>query len=107
MSDDRRPPPLFRRPETEGRERRDSDAPGWSPFERLALRKFEALDGRLEGQAKDLKEVALRIGMLELHRERVTGREDVRAKVSGWALGIVAAVLTGLVLLALRGATKP
>jgi hypothetical protein len=106
MSDGRRdtPPPPPRLPD---RSRRDSDAPGLSAFERLSLWHHEATADKLDAVGRDLRDLGLRVTGLELHKERLTGKEDVRSKVSGWAIGLVTAILVALVTLALRGITKP
>jgi hypothetical protein len=98
---------MAERPPTLPRLRRESDAPGLQPGQRAILRMLEDNAEAVSGLAKKLEELALRVGGLEIHRAHLTGAEDVRAKVRGWVLGVVAVILTGIIMLALRGAMKP
>lgn len=97
--DDDTPPMVKRR-------RRESGDAGWSRYERLVLAALERLEDKGDRLEEKVDHQALRLAALEVHRAQTVGVESVRSTVWKWVLGLVAAVLAGLIMLAVRGAMK-
>lgn len=86
----KQPPPIF------ARVRRESDSSGWSRYERLVL-------GGLERVEEKVDDIGNRVAALEAHRASTMGADAIRSRVWTWVLGIVAVVIAGLIMLAVRG----
>lgn len=67
------------------------------------LEKFEGAEDKTDALSRDVRELSLRVTGLEMYRQHTQGADAIRSRIWTWVLGIVAVVIAGLIMLAVRG----